>query len=269
MFLTKFQFLSRSSSADEAAKITTRVQKRHEGSVRVLLVLIILVLVFSGLSATAQQVEKTELADSVKIFYEKKAPGKAMLFSVEFRGHCGPPQFPSFTGNAIAAVLSEKMTVIQGGDSPLISREALEYSLIGTSGETSLYTGRVLAEVGPGSELNFKTDKGKSVVLQIDVKSICWNVDQKEAMAKAEQAEATHLLLATVHVMDLTGEINPGGALGSQKSVRVQLDITKIDVKTGSITGAFSDEKRQMDISIDGAVNRAVKYLAKKGLESM
>jgi len=194
-----------------------------------------------------------------------KSPPTEMLFCVEFRGPCGPPAMPSFLGEKVAAaLLKEGIQVVMGGQPPLVSRGDLKYSLVATQGETDLRGGRIFAEVGPGSELTFKNKEGKSVVLEIEVSQVCWDLDRREALARAREAKADRVILAFFQVEDMTQDVNPNGEFGKQKSVRVNLDLVRVSVAGGQEVTAFSEERRQMDISTEGAVAKAVKYLADK-----
>lgn len=188
-----------------------------------------------------------------------------MLFCVEFRGPCGPPAMPSFLGEKVAAaLLKQGVQVAMGGGPPLVSRGDLKYSLVATQGETDLRMGRIFAEVGAGSELMFKNKDGKSVVLQIDVSQVCWDLDRRAALERAKDAEAGYAILAFFQVEDMTQDVNPGGEFGKQKSVRVNLDAVRVSVDSGQEVAAFSEERRQMDLSSEGAVAKAVKLLAEK-----
>jgi len=193
-----------------------------------------------------------------------------MLYCIEFRGPCGPPVMPSFLGNKIISAFNSKgMNVILAPNTPLMSRQDLKYSLVAAQGETDLQTGRVFAEVGPGSELNLKTDKGTSVVLQVDISQVCWDLDRAAAIANAKSAKSSHAILAQFQVDDLTEEVNPGGEIGRQKSVRVNLDLVVVDAATGAVVTAFSEECRKMDLSLESAVSHGARYLAAQAAESV
>ena len=159
------------------------------------------------------------------------------------------------------------LTVV--GPPPLVSREAVLYSIVGTSGETSLPAARIRAEVRKGGELTFKTDDGKSVVLQADVKQVCWEVDQAKAVDLTKSAGPRQMLLAVLHREDMTADANPGGELGHQKSIRVSLEMTLVDASSGAVLGSFSDEARQMDLSVAGATRRAARSLVASGFKSL
>jgi hypothetical protein len=194
----------------------------------------------------------------------RKAPTEA-FYCVEFRGPCGPPMMPSFLCEKVAAaLLKEGLQVSVSGQPPLVSRGDLKYSLVATQGETDLRTGRIFAEVGPGSELSFKNKEGKSAVLQVDVSQICWDLDQAAAIAAAKEARADYAILGRLQVEDLTSDVNPDGKLGRQKSARVSLDLARVDLRDGKQVSVFSEERRQMDISYEGAAAKAAKYLAEK-----
>jgi len=206
-------------------------------------------------------------ADATKSGPVKAAPGSSswILYSLEFRRPCGPPVMPSFLGEKIlSAFLKEGIQISLGGPPSLMSRENLKYSLVATQGATDLRTGRIYAEVGPGSELSFKNTEGKAVVLQIDVNEVCWDVDRSATLAMAKESKADRVLLARFQVEDLTSDANVQEKLGKQKSFRVDLDLVAMNVSNGRVVGAFSEERRQMDISREGAVSKAAKYLAGK-----
>ena len=193
----------------------------------------------------------------------------ALLYCVEFRGPCGPPVMPSFLGEKILyALAKEGAQIILRGQPPLVSREQLKYSVVATQAETELRRGIIYAEVGPGSELSFKNAEGKSVVLQIDVTEVCWDMDTGAAIAAAKKAGVDHALLARFQVEDLTKEINPNGEFGKQKSARVNLDLVAVEASTGVVVKAFSQDARQMDISTEGAIAKATRYLAEKAAHS-
>jgi hypothetical protein len=194
----------------------------------------------------------------------EKLPAE-ILYCVEFRGPCGPPAMPSFLCDKVAAaLLKEGFQVSVPGQPPLVSREDLKHSLVATQGETELRTGRIYAEVGPGSELSFKNKDGKSVVLQIDVSQVCWDLDRAAGIARAKEAKADYVILGRFQVEDLTADANVDAELGKQKSVRVSLDLVRVAVKDGRQVGAVSEERRQMDLSRDGAAAKAAGYLAEK-----
>jgi hypothetical protein len=200
---------------------------------------------------------------------EQPAAPTAVLYCVEFRGECGPPVMPSFLGEKILYSLAKGgIQVILKGHPPLVSREQLKYSMVATQAETALRRGIIYAEVGPGSELTFKNAEGKSIVLQIDVTEVCWDLDTGAAIAAAEKAGVDHALLARFQVEDLTKEINPNGEFGKQKSARVNLDLVAVDASTGVVVKAFSEDARQMDISTEGAIAKATRYLAEKAAHS-
>lgn len=193
-----------------------------------------------------------------------------VLYCVEFRGPCGPPVMPSFLASKIVSAFNNRgMDVTIAGNTPLMSRQDLKYSLVAAQGETDLRTGRIYAEVGPGSELNLKTDKGTSVVLQVDISQVCWDLDRAAAMADAKEAKRGHAILARFQVDDLTEDVNPHGELAKQKSVRVNLDLVVVDAATGAVVAAFSEECRQMDLSLESAISNGAKYLAGLAAESV
>jgi hypothetical protein len=219
---------------------------------------------------------------------------EAMLFAAEFRGVCGPPIYPSFLSSMFTqASAKDKLliTVVHQGEThqvdlstvaprdtlvfrlganpPLVSREAVTYSLVSTSGLTSLPTARIFAEVGSGGELSYKSDKGQNVVLQTDVKSVCWDLDQARAIALAKEAGAPYAILAVLQSEDLTQEVNPSGQMGSQKSAAVRLSLTLVSTRNGAIVGSCSEERRQMDLSLEGAIRAGAKSLAAKCVKSL
>ena len=120
-----------------------------------------------------------------------KNPAKSLLYAIEFRGSCGHPEIPSKSGHEVMrAATNAGMNVLLETSTPLVSKEMLEYSIVGTSGEMSSHTGRVFAEVGPGSELNFRTDKGQSVVIELEIKSISWDIDEAAAYQAAKASDS-------------------------------------------------------------------------------
>jgi len=225
--------------------------------------LVVVALVIGGMVFPALG-EKPETAKGGTAEGTAKAP-TGMLYCVEFRGPCGPPVMPSFLAEKVhVAFLKEGMEMSVTGEPPLVSRGDLKYSAVATQGETDLRTGRIFAEVGPGSELTFKNKEGKSVVLQVDVSEVCWDLDRAAAVAKAEEAKADRLFLGRFQMEDLTSDVNVNEELGKQKSVRVSLDLVGISLVNGQEIGAFSEERRQMDVSREGAIGKAAKYLAEK-----
>jgi hypothetical protein len=193
-----------------------------------------------------------------------------LLYCVEFRGPCGPPVMPSFLASKIVTAFDKRgMKVTFGGQPPLISREDLKYSMVVAQGETDLRTGRIYADVGPGSELTVKNAKGTSVVLQVDISQVCWDLDRTAAVAGAKLAKSDHALLARFQVDDLTSDANPHGELGRQKSVRVNLELIVTEVSTGEVVAAFSEECRQMDLSLEGAIAKGAKYLTEEAAKSI
>jgi hypothetical protein len=194
----------------------------------------------------------------------------AMLYCVEFDKTCGPPIYPGTLGGIVTSSPAKaKWRFRTGGPAPLVSHEAVQYSAVGTSGETSLPTARVFAEIGPGGELSYKSDRGKNVVLQVDVKTVCWDIDQTQAMTMAKKAGSERVLVAVLRSEDLTSQVNPSGEYGSQKSFAVNLELTLIDPGSGEVIGSFSDETRVMGLSATGAVRRAARTLVAKGLNSL
>ena len=188
------------------------------------------------------------------------------VYAVEFEGNCGPPIYPSSLAPIITSSAPKNWVLTAVGPPPLVSSEAVLYSVVGSSGETSLPAARVFAEVRKGGELSFKSDNGKNVVLQADVKKVCWEVDQARAVDITEAAEA---LLVVLRLEDMTAEANPGGELGRQKSISVSLDMTLVDTNSRTVLGSFSDEARQMDLSVTAATRRAAKSLVARGLKSL
>jgi hypothetical protein len=194
----------------------------------------------------------------------------AMLFCVEFDRTCGSPIYPGTLGGIIPSSAPKATWRLRtGGPPPLVSHEAVQYSSVGTSGETSLPAARIFAEVGPGGELSYKSDRGKNVVLQVDVKTVCWDIDQAQAMALAKKAGAARVLVAVLRSEDLTGQVNADGRYGGQKSFAVNLELSLIDPATGEVVKSFSDETRVMSLSATGAIRRAARFLVNKGLTSL
>lgn len=192
------------------------------------------------------------------------------LFSVEFREACGPPRLQSTLGTKVLVALRKAgLGVKLGGNTPLVSQDNLEYSLIAIQGDTDLRTGRIFAEVSPGSELNFRNTEGKAVVLQIDVTKVCWNVDFDAITERAKEIGADHAFITRFSVQDLTSEVNPAGSIGKQKSFRVNVEFYIVNVVSSTIVDAFSSEKRTMDVSSDGAISRSAEYLAAKIVDAM
>jgi len=229
---------------------------------RTLMRLGMFVLVAVGLALPAFS-QKPEGAD-VGSAKAPKTPAEA-LYCVEFRGPCGPAVMPGFLGEKIlSAFVKEGMHVSLAGDAPLVSREDLKYSLVATQRETDLRAGRIYAEVGPGSELTFKNKDGKSVVLQIDITQACWDLDRSAAIAKAKESKADYVFLARFQVEDLTADVNTNEKLGKQKSFRVNLDVVGVSTSSGQVVASFSEERRQMDVSREGAISKAAKHLAEK-----
>ena len=190
------------------------------------------------------------------------------VYAVEFDGDCGPPVYRSSLGSIVTSSAPKDWVRAVAGSPPLVSREAVVYSVVGTSGETSLPAARVFAEVRRGG-LSFTSDKGQNVVLQADVKSVCWDIDQAKAVDLARAAGSRQALLAVVRSEDLTAQANPGGELGHQRSVRVSLDMTLVDTGSGAVIGSFSEEARQMDSSAAAATRRAAKSLVAAGFRSL
>jgi hypothetical protein len=197
------------------------------------------------------------------------AANAVSVYAVEFQGDCGPPIFPGKLGAIVNAAAPRDWVLRASGSPPLVSREAVVYSSVGTSGTTSLPPARIFAEVASGGELSFKSDKGANVVLQVDVKSVCWDVDQERAVELAKARGSARALIAVLRWEDMTADANPGGELGHQKSVHVSLDMTLVESGTGAVLGNFSDESRQMDLSAVAAVRRGAKALAAKGFKSL
>jgi len=88
-------------------------------------------------------------------------------------------------------------------------------------------------------------------------------------MAGAKLAKSDHALLARFQVDDLTADANPRGELGRQKSVRVNLELVVAEASTGKILTAFSEECRQMDISLEGAISKGAVYLAEAAAKAV
>jgi hypothetical protein len=192
------------------------------------------------------------------------------LYSVEFREMCRPPRLQSTLGaKVLVALKTAGLAVKFGGNTPLVSQDNLEYSLVATQGDTDLRTGRIFAEVGPGSELSFKNTEGKAVVLQIDVTKVCWNVDFDAIIEKVREIGADHAFITRFDVQDLTSEVNPTGSIGKQRSFRVEVQFYVVNVVSGLIVDVFSSEKRTMDVSSEGAVSSAAEYLAAKIVDNL
>jgi len=192
------------------------------------------------------------------------------LFSLEFREKCAPPWLQSTLGTKLLVALRKAgITLKLGGTPPLVSQENLEYSLVATQGETDLRTGRIFAEVGPGSELNFKNTEGKAVVLQIDITKICWDIDIEGILSEAKKAGSDHAIVVTFGVEELTSDVNISGSLGKQKSFRVNADLYILSTATGKVVDAFSGEKRTMDVSAEAAISTSAEYLSTKIVEAL
>lgn len=194
---------------------------------------------------------------------------KAMIFSVEFDGTCGPPVLPGRHASVLNAAVLKGTAMMAGGVAPLVSHERIIYSVVGTSGTTSLPSAKVFAEVAGGGELSFKSDKGQNVVLQADMKTVCWDVDQRKVLDLAKAGGADRAIIAVLRADDLTAEVNPAGELGQQKSAMVSLEVVMLDANNGVVLGAFSDDVRQMDLSINAAVRRGAKLLLGQAMKSM
>jgi hypothetical protein len=241
--------------------------KKKDAAVNILYFIIIsaLIMVYPS-TALTQKNESTEditpqATDVIKV---------GVLYSAEFRGECEPPKFQSTLGSKVmVAFRNAGLNVKLGGSPQLISQENLEYSLMTTQGETDLRTGKIFAEVGPGSELNFKNTEGKAVVLQIDVTKICWDIDLDAIISNAKKKKADHVFLVKFNVQDLTSEINKNGSLGNQKSLSVNVEFYLINTQTSQVVDAYSGEKRTMDVSTEGAVNSSAEYLASQIVKSL
>ena len=197
------------------------------------------------------------------------ARNRVAVYAVEFSGDCGAPIYPGSLGSIVKSAAPKDWVLAVTGPPPLVSREAVIYSVVGTSGETSLPAARIFAEVRRGGGLSFTSDRGKNVVLQADVKSVCWDVDQTKTVDLAKEAGSRQALLAVLRSEDMTAEVNPGGELAHQKSIRASLDMTWVDTSSGAVLGSFSDEARQMDLSAAAATRRAAKALLAKGFKSL
>ena len=219
-----------------------------------LAVLCVCLMLLAGPSVSASAVASERVSQA----HELPA---TMVFSVEFNGECGPPVLPGKLSSLLLATPHEGMSLVSGGGAPLVSRENVIYSVLGTSGETSLPAAKIFAEVQGGGELTFKSDKGKHVVIQADLKSVCWDVDQAGALKLAKASRVPRVMIAVLRSEDVTADVNPDGGLGHQKSVVVALDLLVLEVESGRAIGAFSDESRQMDLSVASAVRRGVKAL--------
>lgn len=218
----------------------------------------------AAVDSTGQQSEIKNQTDSAAVIHS------STLYSVEFREKCGPPWSQSTLGSKLLVALRKAgITIKLGGTPPLVSQENLEYSIIATQGETDLRTGRVFAQVGPGSELNFKNTEGKAVVLQIDVTRVCWDVDFDGTSKDAKGAGSDHAIVVVFSVEDLTSDVNLQGSLGKQKSFRVNADMYVLSTSTGRVVDAFSGEKRTMDVSSEGAISASAEYLATKIVEAL
>jgi hypothetical protein len=200
-----------------------------------------------------------------------QAAGRNLIaaYAAEFTETCGPPVYPGSLGAVLQSAAPKNWTLKASGPPPLVSREAVLYSMVGTSGLTSLPAARIFAEVQGGSELSFKSDKGQNVVLQADVKSVCWDIDQAKAIETAKAGGAAQTLFAVMRTEDMTADVNPRGQMGKQKSVRVSIDMTLVDSETGAVVASFSDEASQMDLSVNTAARRAARSLVAKGFKSM
>lgn len=198
----------------------------------------------------------------------KTAP-KAMVFSVEFDGTCGPPVLPGRHSTILNSTAPQGMVLVAGGVAPLVSHERVIYSMVGTSGTTSLPAAKIFAEVAGGGELSFKSDKGQNVVLQADMKTVCWDVDQRKVLDLAKSGGADRAIIAILRADDLTAEVNPGGELGQQKSALVSLEVVMLDARNGMVLGAFSDDVRQMDLSMNAAVRKGAKLLLGQAMKSI
>ena len=195
---------------------------------------------------------------------------EATLFTVEFNAPCGPPVYPGMLAGVVTSSGPKAGWHFKtGGPPPLVSREAVVQSAVSTSGETSLPAARIFAQIGPGGAMSFQNDQGQSVVLQVDVKSVCWDIDQDKAMELARKGGSGRVLLAVLRSEDLTAQVNPKGELGNQKSFAVSLDLTLVDSGSGDLVGSFSDEVRVMDVSASGALRRGAKSLVTKGLKAL
>jgi len=228
--------------------------------------------VFIGLLALAGAVDaKSSPSAEHKVEPARVQPARdqVAVYAIEFEGSCGPPKFPGKLGAIVATSAPRDWILRVGGPPPLVSREAVVYSVVGTSGAMSLPAARIFAEVASGGALSFTSDKGQHVVLQADVKSVCWDVDQERAVEIARARGSGRAVFAVLHSEDLTADVNPGGELGHQKSVHVTLDMTLLDTSSGTVLGSFTDEARQMDVSTVAAVRRGARALVAKGFKSL
>lgn len=222
------------------------------------------IVVIVAADSPAQQPDDKSQATEVDVI------NSGSLYSVEFREKCGPPWLQSTLGTKLLVALRKAgITIKLGGTPPLVSQENLEYSLVATQGETDLRTGRIFAEVGPGSELTFKNTEGKAVVLQIDITKVCWDVDFDGILEEAEMAGSDHAIVVAFSVEDLTSDVNIGGSLGKQKSFRVNADMFVLSASTGNVIDAFSGEKRTMDVSAEAAISASAEYLSTKIVEAL
>ena len=195
---------------------------------------------------------------------------EAMLFTVEFGAPCGPPVYPGMLAGVVTSSGPKAGWHFKtGGPPPLVSREAVEHSAVSTSGETSQPAARIFAQIGQGGAMSFQNDQGRNVVLQVDVKCVCWDLDQDKALEHARAGGSGRVLTAVLRSEDLTAQVNPNGEFANQKSFNISLDMTLLDSASGDIVSSFSDETRVMDVSVSGAQRRGAKSLVTKGLKAL
>lgn len=168
-------------------------------------------------------------------------------------------------------LLEQNMGIESVSSTPLISKTVLEYTLVENAAlkEQKTESGKLYLEMGNQGSVKIESTQGLPAYTSMEVSSISWLIDQEKALTIARESnKCDYVLLAKAFSQDITNTLSNRNQLSGQRSVRCEVMLTLINLKTSQQIKSFADELTIMDSSGLRAANRGWKALSDKAVNN-
>jgi len=147
-------------------------------------------------------------------------------------------------------------------ETPLISKEILEYTLIEDTGTTGRdNSGRVKLILANDGAMNFESVSGFPVYTKMEISSVHWQLDKENCLRIAEENGSEYAIMISATSEDNTHNIPGNISLNGQKSVTALLKGSVVRIADGKINANIYGIQTVMDGSFIHASNKGWKMI--------
>lgn len=140
---------------------------------------------------------------------------------------------------------------------PLKSNELTEYNVVTNTGIIKGFTGYLYLRAKSNRDIQLLTEDGETAVVETEIRSINWTIDQKSSLEIANSQNVDLAILVNVQARDISNQLKNGG-WGGQKSINVSANLQIIDPSSRETTSSHYQDVTAMATTFSKGIREGV-----------